>query len=479
MTLATYAFMKAVGPAFESKIVTSLPMIGTVNPKLILMGGTAGILWWGLSKMDTAVMHGMRSRKTAQYVKDEYQIGSGDEGTNIPGFLFRYGISTASLGITIPALLITVSEGTINNHLKERYDRDNSPIVEEYKGRLKTIDDYITELKSKNSGLQTQLEKIQIIEILISDEQKKRLDILTRQLIALKSERSKQEEQLIKEQTIRDESIAKLDQEAKGRRGAVPGEGPLWGSAVSDRDDALRRIKTIEDILSRLDKNIDSSKDEASTINSQIAEINQKRQEEAARQRASIQKQVDGLEIKLKEQKTEREKYSDITSLVKNDPRFKAFNPDMAEQVDGYIDYMTTKANALDVSRAGFMALMIVCLELGVFALSAWRRVNPGEIRGYLAELIKAEQAGNAYKKIQAHSKLKQDTNTDDKIISLQMKREIMRQESQLFEKTLTEMMSDPAIKQKMEARISEILGSLNESRKFSDVGSKPEAPRP
>lgn len=479
VSAATYAFMKAVGTAFESKIVTSIPSIGGVDPKLILMGGTAGILWWGLSKMDTAVMHGMRARKTARHVKEAYEIGSGDDEKNISGILFRYGVSAASLGITVPALLITVSEGVVNNHLKARYDRANAPIIEEYKGRLKTVDDYIAELRTSSSRLQTQLSQIQVTEVMVSEGQRQRLDILTRQLISFKAEKVKQEEQLIKEQVIRDEAIAKLEQEAKGTRGSKRGEGPLWGSAVSDRDDALRRIKTIEDIIARLGTNINTATEEITSINQQISEANQKRQEEITRQRANIQKQIDDLTIKSKEQTVEREKYADINALAAQDPRFKAFNPGLAEQIDGYIEYMTTQANELDLSRAGFAVLLIVCIELGVFALSAWRRVNPGEIRGYLAELIKSEQAGNAYNKIRARQTLEEETLTDDDAVLLKQKRDVMRQEAELFQKTLSEMMSDPVMKQRMQDRIAEILDEINPHKEPANHPPQPDTPRP
>lgn len=177
VSFATYAFMKAVNPAFNSEAIQNLPSINGIDPKLIATGVAATALWWGISKLDTAVLHNMRSSKAAKEVFNEFGIDNEDaKKRNIPGYLLRLGISVGSLGITIPALMVTVSEDTIDQYLLEtRYNEPNNAIVEEYRGRLETVEEVIARLTASRASLQTNLTELEETGRVVTPTQESRL----------------------------------------------------------------------------------------------------------------------------------------------------------------------------------------------------------------------------------------------------------------------------------------------------------------
>lgn len=454
VTLATYSLMKAVYPAFENQAITTLPSIYGVDAKHILTGAAAGALWWGISKLDTAVMHSMRSQKAGKYVAEQFNIDHGSSHkTAWSGLLFRFGISAGSLGISIPALLITASEGTINDYIRRNTNDINAPIVAEYQERLNTVDTYIAELRGQGTSLQTALLDLQTFSSTITEAQRRRLDDLSNLMASLQRQKEQEDARRLEQIRIRDEAIARINQERDGTRGSVPGcrpearVAPICDAAMADRDDANRSIETIDSTLARINASISETRTEIAGINQQIEIANQARIFELERQRANINEQLSGIQAEIETQTAVRAGVADVNTLAAQDPRYKPFNPDLAEQVDAYIEYMQNEANILDWSRAGFTALMIICMELGVFALASSRQLSPGELRGHLAEAIKSREAGNVYKNILQLQKLKEEVGTDDGIASLKKKRRIMQIDEQNFETALEKLRNDPDLK--------------------------------
>ena len=99
-------------------------------------------------------------------------------------------------------------------------------------------------------------------------------------------------------------------------------------------------------------------------------------------------------------------------------------------------------------SRQIFMTLIIVSLELGVFAMASSRKLNAGELRGYLAEVANSEQAKTTFDKIKEHMDLMRDADTDDETIILGKKVAIKRADAKAFAEELKKFQLDPAVRQ-------------------------------
>lgn len=443
VSMATYAFMKAVAPAFESEALSTLPTVGNADPRLILAGGVAAGFWWGVSKLDTAVMHSMRAQKASKYLADNLRVNiKGREGS-FTSTMFRLGISAGALGITIPALLVTASEDTINQYIQDKNNIDNAPIIEEYQEQFDSVNDYIIQLQDNLTTLQTSLEQLQRPDAFVTDIQQRRINFLNAQLERLQSQEIEQQERLAEQEALRDAAESRIRQELDGTRGSEAGAGPDYRNAVQDRDDALRVIGTIQSSLDTITGNIEDSETELADINAAIIQATESRREDVIAQQEALERQVETAERQLTTQLTIRETLSDVTGLAEADPRYNQFNPDLAEQVHAYVDYMTEEANPLEWSRAGFMALIIISLELGVFALSSSRRVNAGEVRGYLADVAKSEEAADLYHQIVEGRLAKKQ---DDTMNSLELikKRETMEAQMKIHKQALKEFKENP-----------------------------------
>ncbi len=443
VSMATYAFMKAVAPAFKSEALSTLPTVGNVDPRLILAGGVAAGFWWGVSKLDTAVMHSMRAQKASKYVADNLGVNIKGKEEGWTGTMFRLGISAGALGITIPALLVTTSEDTINQYIRDKNNLDNAPIVQEYQDQLDGVNGFVLQLQDNLTTLQTSLEQLQRPDAFVSDIQQRRIDLLNTQLERLQTQEIAQQERLAAQQALRDAAESRMRQELDGTRGSDAGAGPDYRDAVQDRDDALRVMETIQSALNRITGNIEDAETELADINTAIIQATESRREDVIAQREALERQIETAERQLTTQLAIRETLSDVTGLAEADPRYTQFNPDLAEQVDAYVDYMTEEANPLEWSRAGFMALIIISLELGVFALSRSRRANAGEVRGYLADIAKSEEAADLYHQIVEN---RENKKQDDVMNSLDAvkKRQIMEAEMSVFNDALAEMRNNP-----------------------------------
>lgn len=451
VSLATYAFMKAVSPAFENESLSTLPTVGNTDPRFILAGGVATGLWWGISKLDTAIMHSMRARKVSQYVADNLGVNiKGKEGS-FTGMLFRLGISAGSLGITIPALMITASEDTVNQYIQDKNNADNAPIILEYQEQLDSVDGYIEQLRNNLATLQQSLEQTHGAGAFVTEIQQSRIDTLNAELARLQAQEIEEQERLAAETIIRDEALARIQQERDGTRGSNPGcrpevrEAPDCDEAMADRDDALRRMGTIQATLDRITSRISGIETDLADINTSITEATEASREAIIAQRESLERQIETAERQLTRQLTLRESVVNVTERAEADPRYNHFNPDLAEQAEAYVDYMMEEANPLEWGRAVCMALIIASLELGVFALSSSRRVNPGEVRGYLADIAKSEEAANLYHELVAKNEAQKQDDVANSLDAVK-KRKIMEVDMQTFEQVIEKMKADPTI---------------------------------
>lgn len=448
VTLATYSFMKAVYPAFESSAIRALPSIGSLDTKYLLAGTAAGALWWGISKLDTAVMHEMRAQKAAKHAATALGVkAEGHDKSTWPGLMFRFGISAGSLGISIPALLVTSSEGTINDYIRRSTNQTNAPVIVEYQERLTNAERYLAELRNRVSSLQNMLVDASPIEQSMTEMQRKRLEDLSNLISNLQRQKEQEEANRLEQIRLRDAAISRAEQEAAGTRGSRPGRAQLWANAIADRDDAIRVIGTIDASLARISERVAETNSEIAQITSQAEERNQQRQGEIDRQRPTIQAQLERVQAEVRAQSLIRDSLADVGRLASQDPRYKNFNPDLAEQVGAYMTYMREEANALDWSRAGFMALMIICMELGVFALASSRKLSPGEVRGYLAELIKTQEAGNTFKRLIENQNTKAAYKLDDETINLGKQVRVTEVDAAIFEDTLARIKADPELR--------------------------------
>jgi hypothetical protein len=460
VSFATYSFMKAVYPAFESHAIKTLPAIAGVDPKFIVAGGVAGALWWGISKLDTAVMHNMRAEKTARYAATTLNQRSVRQ-SNWSGLLFRFGISAGSLGISIPALLVTASEGTINEYIKKNTNEANTVIVAEQQEKLNAADKLLADLRARGVTLQTDLLQLQATEGAVPDAERKRLEALAATITTLEQQKDEQAALRLREEQIRDEAQSRIAQETNGTRGSTAGCGPLCKTAEADRDDALRRMETIDATVARLDAGIARANYDIAAINSRMEGVKQAHSAETETRRALLGQELADNKTATAAQEALVASLSDINALAAQDPRFKQLNPDLAEQVDAYIHYMMNDANTLEWSRAGFMALMIVCMELGVFALAASRPVGSGEMRAYLASVLKMREAEEAFNNTLETRQLRNTAGIDGERIALEKRTQIRKLDSERFTAALTSLRENPGEQQQAIDDILAVMDSL------------------
>lgn len=454
VSLATYSFMKAVSPAFDNQAITSLPSMAGTDAKHLLMGASAAALWWGISKLDTAVMHNMRAQKAAKYALNHFGVENPDAlKRNFAGLMFRFGISAGSLGITVPALLATSSEATIDKYIQDKiYNDNNSEIVEMYQGRLATVESEIERL----TGLRVQFDQdilgitTDARQMTYTEEQTTRLAFLRSRLQALEAQKAEQQQRQEEEERTRDAAQSRMEQERVGTRGSVAGEGPLFLEAQGDRDDANRRLETINAALTRINGDIGTVQGEMDGIenaaraanNAQIA-ANQRLLEDLRRQKEETQTALDA-------QITERERVQDVNGLASADPRFIHFNPDMTERLDAYVEYMQNEANPMEWSWAAFVAIMIASMELGVFALSASRNANPGEVRGYMADMVKSREAAGEFSKSMMRMHLQGEAHMEGEKVAHGKKKYVLAEDEALFKETLEKAKNDPEFREKV-----------------------------
>lgn len=468
VSFATFAFMKAVNPAFNNEAIQNLPSIGGIDPKVLATGVVASGLWWGISKLDTEVIHGMRSSRAAREAYKKFNLGTKDSTkTPLSGIFLRAGISLGSLGITIPALMVTASEDTIDQYLlKTRYNGPNNAIIQEYQGDLQTIEDRIKELTGSRAILQTSLTELQGIDRSATPAQTAQLETLTARLATLTQQKAEEETKLREQEQARDLAIDRIRQEREGIRGSVPGcrpeapVAPICDAAMADRDLANRQITTIRTVITRYNNQIASINTDINNINAAIVQQGRDSRATVERERTTLSSQIESLTTQISEEGTRRANASDVNGLAKADPRYRHFNPDLSEQFEGYVEYMRHEAHPLEWGRTAAIALIIMCLELGVFGLAASRKLNAGEMRGYLADLAKSEQAIDTFKEIK--DKLALEGEAEEGRYA-EIRREITKEKlkAEIFEKALEEARSNPEI---LNRAIDDVIAELEKT---------------
>jgi hypothetical protein len=337
----------------------------------------------------------------------------------------------------------------------------------------------IIQLETNLTALQTTLKELQRPDSSVTTIQKNRIDFLNAQLKRFQTREIEQREKLAAQEIIRDEALARIQQERDGTRGSAAGcrpevrNAPNCDEAMADRDDAFRRMRTIQLELNRIANNIKDAETELSEINAAVIQNTENRREDIVAQRKSLEAQIKIIEGQLKTQLPIRENRKDVAGLAKVDPRYNQFNPDLAEQVDAYVDYMGEEANPLEWSRAGFMALIIISLEMGVFALASSRRVNAGEVRGYLADVAKSEEAADLYHQIVENRFAKKQ---DDTLNSLEMlkKREIMEAHMDIHKQALRQIKENPDM---LQAELDQVMNVWESMRMKANDNAPEDSP--
>lgn len=477
--LATFSFMKAVAPAYDNPAITTLPSLVGVDAKTLLMGASTIALVWGISKLDTAVMHSMRAKKAAQYAFTHYGIENSQALKNNLGALaFRLGISIGSLGITVPSLLVTSSQATIDQYSMDKINEgNNNAIVQFYRGKLTTVEDEIKRLIGVNVQIDKDILSIndEAREITYTEAQTKRLTFLQERLQTLEGQKNEQQAKRFAEEQVRDAALERIRQEREGVRGSIPGcrpevpVAPICDAAMADHDDSLKRLETITAELERIGAEITAVQDERKVIEDAAKQATADRATADANLLTDLRKQKEENQTALKTQEEERVKVLDYNTHAKNDPRFITYNPDMTDRLDAYVEYMQNEANAMEWAWAGFIALMIASMELGVFALSASRNANPGEVRGYMAEMVKMREAASELNKSMSTIHNQDEETMDEAKASHGNQKYVFDAYQELFAKKVAEAMQDPNFNADL---FKDIMSKLNEYRFKTDAGN-------
>lgn len=473
VSLATYSFTKAVSPALNSDFIQSLPSVYDVDPKIVLMGTTAGVFWWGLSELDKAVLHNMRSHKAAVAVAEKSGVSPKRNGvaSAAMGVALRYGVSIGSLAITIPALLVTVAEGDIDEYqrakIKENY---NNPIIEEYQTgitkattEIGRIDGLLTQNNERLLALDTNNSNLTYTE-----EQLARRKSLNEQLASIEAQIEQQESSRLQELSNIDQANARIKQEREGTRNSIPGcrpevpYAPMCDAAMADRDDALARLKTINEIISDLTEKIGDINSELSEISRLAQEALRLRKGSEETLRTNIQLQIDELELSKETQEKFISPEKTAADLAQEDPRWVDYNPALFDRVAGFQEYMQKEANFFQWLSAGAIALIITSMELGVFTLAASRKASPGEIRGYRAQDLRSAEAERIYQKEFSKNNLEDEVSLDPIELEIRNRRKLVEAQEEARDRLIRKAMEEAGIEKGM---YTDIVADLQEIR--------------
>ncbi len=484
VSLATFSAMKMLEPAFNSDLIQSLPPIGTVDPKLILMGGVGAFTWWGISKIDTAVIHQLRSQKAAEITKR--QTGSCIPGSDKPSYsdyFTRLGISFGSLIISVPILNMTIAEEKIDKALLDRLSIPNNAIIEEYKGKLTTVEDEIKRLTGLKATLGENLRNIDEDndEISYTDAQAKRLEVLKQQETAFETRKTELLIELEKEERNRIEAEQRIRNETQGVKGSVAGcevgKSPLCQDAIADRDDALQQIERIKASIDAVTNQNKAVLDEMEVIENTAIEALKREQMAESELRRNIASQLEVIESDLTKQRAEKPQVEKFNELAQADPRYQHFKPDFSTRAEAYYNEVITKANPIEWAGILGLTLMITCAELAVFLSSARRPANSSEVNAYKANMAKIDASKIIYERTMELVGLHADIGMDDNIVDMRHEKRVREEAEKIFESAMETALQDPELLDEKIAELKEKLRRNSAPKKNS--GNGPSEPNP
>jgi len=468
VTFATLAFMKAIYSIFSAEVIQNLPdFFGISAESLIAVFAACGI-WWIISTLDTSVIHAMRSSKAAEEAYQEYKIGTESSlRMSLSSLFLRIGVSVGGLIITIPAILVFVSQNTTDQYLKrEVYEPHNNEIIEEYKGRLDAFDEGLLALKQSRDSAQKKLTELKIENASVTVAQKSSLENLSSRLSVISTQKTKEENSLREQERKRDLADDRIRQEREGIRGSLAGcrpevpRAPNCDAAMADRDLAKKQIATIRIAIGRYDNEIAVINKQIDAINAAILQQGKDLITNVEKERASLIQQIRNLDKTISVEEKTRERISDVNKAATDDLRFKHFNPDLSERFAGYLQYMQKEANLIEWGTALGFVMMIICIELGVFVAAATVDANAGEVRAYMGRIARMDQAADLFREARERQNLENELN-ESSYAEIRQKLEIAQLKDEIFQKALEKVRNDPAL---VEEAIDHIIATLNVS---------------
>lgn len=448
VTLATYAVMKAIHPIFESPSIKTLPTIGDADPKLIIMGGTAAATWLIISEIDKAVLHAVRSEKAMKKV--EKDIGHKFDRSIFDktiGRSLRYGISVGSLSISLLALGIAVSDNELTKQIQEERKGENSDIVGIYQKQFQDADTAFIELQKKRSSIIESLQNIGPAPV-VTEEQTKRLAELNSLLATLEQQKIELEAQKREQEIEKNKHEKEITRQTLGLEGAQPGCATACETAKANLALALGTIASLDGAINTITTDYNAAKTQKDEIVSNIEETQKLQTQEDDKKREDLNNQLVRLDADIAAQLALRNRLEDFNAAAANDPRFIPMNPDMAEKSKAFIKYFKNDPDPMLITFLGGMALIVICAELGVFALATGKRVNNSEFNAQLAEVLKNQKSADIYKKMKGMLEIDADFGEDDALSHLRLKRQVSLIRQEYIDEALEKLKADPEFRQ-------------------------------
>jgi hypothetical protein len=445
VSFATFSFMKAVQPAFDS-----------INPDMrgYFTALAAGGMWWGISKLDTAVLHNVLANRAEKLARAESpELRDHQAGTAWPGIALRIGISASSLGISIPALLVATSLHTVNADI-----RNNSPAIQQYEERVANNDRAITAMRARLSDLQRQLTITQSPDGALTSEQRARIAELTTLQQQAAAEQRQRQQDLEQAEQRRDEAAARMAQEERGTHGAIPGKHTKYYEALTDKENAERDMARARTAISRLQAGVERASAESTQMRSQSNPSDTAQRPDIAMLAQTLQQQISQVSNDLDRQLAQQKAFKNTNHVSPQDPRYSALHPDLPQQFQAYQSFMMTKATPLDWSLQIFLATFFISAELGVFALASTRKLNGGDMNGYRAQITNLNASRHIAKRTRQIEELHTELRMDEELVSLNRAKAVTSAADKLFDDQVKKVMSDPETVQKAEDEVRRIL---------------------
>lgn len=480
VSLATYSVMKMIEPGFQTSTITTIPEIGNIDPRIILVSGATVLAWWGISKLDTAVMHNIRARRVEEDVKlniPSLQIPKQKIG--FPDYVARLGVSLGSLVISLPALLVTTSQESIDQYIKSELLEKNRPVLEEYETSLENIQARIQDYKDKRTKIEESITVLgeKSTDPVYTSDQSNRLTTLRKEIEGLEAERKQYLEEKQEEQRKKNDAEVRIIQETEGIRGSIPGcepgRSPLCQEAIADRDDAARQIALIDSLIAAVNTQIININTEVKNIDDAAVKAREQLNSADDTRRAGLNAEIISLNELISKDETDLKAVLNPQELAQKDVRYIHFNPDMTARGRVFVEQVLKEANPLELLAMAGLTLMIASAELGVFFSARSRPANMGEKRAYLAELVKTRTANEIYDQAVERIKLISEGSVDEDIVQLRQRVRVLEQNEDLFKESMEQMKNDPEFREKI---LKEVLKDAeryrykSEETKMSDM---------
>lgn len=345
----------------------------------MLFGGA----FYAFQKFDTLILSGMRETKT---LKDIFRrqgpngaVAESDTRTSPLQYAFRAAMTTASIAVTVPALLVSSAKSTINDRIMPPIIEHNQEVMVKHQTALAAHDARLADAQAKKQEIQAKMGAG--AAGVYTDSEQREIEALSEQIARITRQMGEMRTDITEKEAERDKSQADMEDERAGiLPGTDAGEGPRYRAAKFRRDTAVREIERLEQTIRDLDRERGEARDRYAAIQA----IAQTRFDGGSYQ-GILGNQLAEIEARITELERQREWLADLDQRTREDSYYQ-HEPSLGEELKAYWDYAENE-NPFEYVKAGALSTLFAILELGMLFGAAGFSVTSGERRAMLARI--------------------------------------------------------------------------------------------